>query len=123
MTPRPRSSRSARRRSWPRTKPLPLRRRDSPLTGERGYRSGVARVSHAGKAPAHDGPGPPLTTWAEGAGTVPQDVLNAQQLWENMRRVDDDPRPRVKSGYSQLDSMLHRGSFGPGTFVLLAGRM
>jgi hypothetical protein len=33
-----------------------------------------------------------------------------------------DTRPVVKTGWTGLDSMLHRGGFSPGTFVVLAGR-
>lgn len=34
-----------------------------------------------------------------------------------------DPRPRVASGWAELDLLLRRQSFGPGTFAILAGRM
>jgi replicative DNA helicase len=34
-----------------------------------------------------------------------------------------DPRPRVRTGWPELDGLLRRGSFGPGTLAFLAGRM
>lgn len=49
--------------------------------------------------------------------------LDSTQQWEEFERVGTDPRPRVSSGWPELDGMLHRSSFGPGTFVILGGRM
>lgn len=34
-----------------------------------------------------------------------------------------DPRPRAASGWPQLDGLLRKQSFGPGTLAFLAGRM
>ena len=50
-------------------------------------------------------------------------ALSGQKQWDELKRVGTDPAPRVKSGWPELDGLLHRTSFGPGTFVLLAGRM
>lgn len=40
--------------------------------------------------------------------------------WE---RAATDPRPRVSTGWVELDSYLYRQSFGPSTFGLLGGRL
>lgn len=51
-----------------------------------------------------------------------QNVSGPEQLagWE---KDAIDPRPRVSSGWAELDLLLRRQSFGPGTFAILAGRM
>ncbi|MEM3041656.1 MAG: DnaB-like helicase C-terminal domain-containing protein, partial [Nitrososphaerota archaeon] len=49
--------------------------------------------------------------------------LTSLEQWDEYTKVETDPRPRVRSGYPELDALLHRASFGPGTFVILAGRM
>jgi replicative DNA helicase len=49
--------------------------------------------------------------------------LGAQRQFEEWERVATDPRPRVQTGWPQLDGLLHRASLGPGNFCILAGRM
>ncbi len=47
--------------------------------------------------------------------------MNQQlDLWE---KDATDPRPRAGSGWPELDGLLRKQSFGPGTLAFLAGRM
>lgn len=54
---------------------------------------------------------------------MPLDGLTADEQWDVFKAVGTDSRPRVASGFSKLDQLLSRQSFGPGTFVILGGRM
>ena len=49
--------------------------------------------------------------------------LTGQQQWNKFEQVGTDTRPRVSTGWAELDAMLYRQSFGPSTFVVLGGRM
>lgn len=50
-------------------------------------------------------------------------TVDGTEQWKALETVVTDPRPRVASGWPQLDAGLNRGSFGPGEFVILAGRL
>lgn len=49
--------------------------------------------------------------------------LTAQDQWAAYETVGTDARPRIASGWTELDDMLFRQSFGPGNLVILGGRM
>jgi hypothetical protein len=49
--------------------------------------------------------------------------LSPEEQWQAWEQVATDPRPRVATGWVSLDALLHRQSFGPGTLVILGGRM
>lgn len=51
------------------------------------------------------------------------DGHTAQQQWAAYEKVGTDTRPRIASGWPELDNLLFRQSFGPGNLVILGGRM
>lgn len=50
-------------------------------------------------------------------------TVEGTEQWQTFADMVTDPRPRVATGWPQLDALLNRGSFGPGDFVILAGRL
>lgn len=51
------------------------------------------------------------------------DFIGARAQLDEWERVATDPRPRVQTGWPDLDGRLYRSSFGPGTFCIMAGRL
>lgn len=49
--------------------------------------------------------------------------LEPGEQWQQFQTVATDPRPRVQTGWPEMDALLHRRSLGPGTFCILAGRL
>lgn len=50
-------------------------------------------------------------------------MLTGQEQLEVWKKDALDPRPRAQSGWTELDSLLRKQSFGPGTLAFLAGRL